>query len=75
MEKQGGIDGNVSVKRLLGHVDRELRRLQQHGEARYAEVPPIELVNNLLFYVARARSSGPRVAAVRSSRILSWPIL
>ncbi len=65
--EQGGIDGNVSVKRLLGHVDRELRRLQQHGEARYAEVPPIELVNNLLFYVARARSSGPRVAAVRSS--------
>ena len=65
--QQGGIDGNVSVKRLLGHVDRELRRLQEHGEARYAESPPIELLNNLLFYVARATVAGPRIVGVRES--------
>ena len=65
--QQGGIEGSVSVKRLLGHVDRELRRLQEQGEAGYSDVPPIELLNNLLFYVARSRLSGPRVAAVRSS--------
>ena len=65
--QQGGIDGNVSVKRLLGHVDRELRRLQQHGESRYAESPPVELLNNLLFYVARATVAGPRIASVRES--------
>jgi chemosensory pili system protein ChpA (sensor histidine kinase/response regulator) len=65
--QQGGIDGSVSLKRLLGHVDRELRRLQEHGEARYADVPPIELMNNLLFYVARSGSVGPRVGAVRRS--------
>jgi chemosensory pili system protein ChpA (sensor histidine kinase/response regulator) len=65
--QQGGIDGNVSVKRLLGQVDRELRRLQQHGEARYAESPPMELLNNLLFYVARATVAGPRIVGVRES--------
>jgi chemosensory pili system protein ChpA (sensor histidine kinase/response regulator) len=65
--QQGGIDGNVSVKRLLGHVDRELRRLQEHGESGYAESPPIELLNNLLFYVARATVAGPRIVGVRES--------
>ena len=65
--QQGGIDGNVSVKRLLGQVDRELRRLQESGEQQYAESPPIELLNNLLFYVARSRTAGSRVAGVRKS--------
>jgi chemosensory pili system protein ChpA (sensor histidine kinase/response regulator) len=65
--QQGGIDGNVSVKRLLGQVDRELRRLQDRGEPRYAESPPIELLNNLLFYVGRATVAGPRIAGVRES--------
>ncbi len=65
--QQGGIDGNVSVKRLLGQVDRELRRLQEQGEPRYAESPPIQLLNNLLFYVGRATIAGPRIAGVRES--------
>jgi chemosensory pili system protein ChpA (sensor histidine kinase/response regulator) len=65
--RQGGIDGNVSVKRLLGQADRELRRLQDRGESAYAAAPPVELLNNLLFYVARSRTAGPRVASVRKS--------
>ena len=65
--REGGVDGNVSVKRLLGQVDREMRRLQEHGEAAWAAAPPIELLNNLLFYVARSGSAGPRVAGVRQS--------
>ncbi len=65
--QQGGIDTNVSVKRLLGNVDREIRRLQEQGEASYAGSPPVELMNNLLFYVARSASSGARVTSVRRS--------
>jgi chemosensory pili system protein ChpA (sensor histidine kinase/response regulator) len=65
--RDGGVDGNVSVKRLLGQVDREMRRLQEHGEVAWAAAPPIELLNNLLFYVARSGSAGPRVAGVRQS--------
>jgi len=65
--QQGGLSGNVSIKRLLGHVDRELRRLQDRGEQAYAQSPPVELLNNLLFYVARSRTTGPRVDGVRRS--------
>ncbi len=65
--RQGGIDSSVSVKRLLGHADRELRRLQELGETAYAAAPPVELLNNLLYYVARSRTAGPRVASVRRS--------
>ncbi|HEY4369777.1 MAG TPA: Hpt domain-containing protein [Steroidobacteraceae bacterium] len=69
--RDGGLEGSASVKRLLGQADRDMRRLYEQGEARYAESPSLELLNNLLYYVARARSSGPRVAAVRASFRLS----
>jgi chemosensory pili system protein ChpA (sensor histidine kinase/response regulator) len=65
--REGGLDGSASIKRLLGHADREMKRLYEQGEGRYADSPPLELLNNLLYYVARARSTGPRVAAVRAS--------
>jgi chemosensory pili system protein ChpA (sensor histidine kinase/response regulator) len=65
--RDGGLEGSVSVKRLLGLADRELKRLYEQGEARYCQEPPVELLNNMLYYVARATSSGPRVTAVRAS--------
>jgi chemosensory pili system protein ChpA (sensor histidine kinase/response regulator) len=65
--RQRGLEGGVSIKRLLGQVDRELPRLMVTGEERYAQQPPLELLNNLLFYVARATTQGPRVTGVRRS--------
>src|SRR5690606_12973640 len=65
--REGGLDGGVSVKRLLGLADRAIRRLYEEGENRYANHPPVELLNNLLYYVARATSDGPRITAVRAS--------
>jgi chemosensory pili system protein ChpA (sensor histidine kinase/response regulator) len=65
--RERGLDGGVSVKRLLGLADREIKRLYEQGEPRYASHPPVELLNNLLYYVARSSNSGPRVAAVRES--------
>ncbi|MBF8292967.1 MAG: type pili sensor histidine kinase and response regulator, partial [Steroidobacteraceae bacterium] len=65
--RAGGLQASVTVKRLLGQADRELRRLYELGEPAYAEHPPIELLNNLLFYVARAETHGERIDAVRSS--------
>ena len=65
--REGGLEGGVSIKRLLGLADREIRRLYEGGESRYAQQPAVELLNNLLYYVARATSSGPRVTAVRNS--------
>ena len=65
--RENGLEGSVSVKRLLGLADRELKRLYEEGEPRYSQAPPVELLNNLLYYVARANSQGPRVTAVRGS--------
>jgi chemosensory pili system protein ChpA (sensor histidine kinase/response regulator) len=65
--RERGLESSVSIKRLLGHADRELKRLHELGEPRCADAPPVELLNNLLFYVARATSNGPRVAGVRRS--------
>ena len=65
--RENGLEGGVSIKRLLGLGDREIRRLYEQGEARYSQSPPVELLNNLLYYVGRAESSGPRVTAVRAS--------
>jgi chemosensory pili system protein ChpA (sensor histidine kinase/response regulator) len=65
--REHGLEGGQSIKRLLGLADREIRRLYELGEARYCQSPPVELLNNLLYYVGRAESSGTRVTAVRAS--------
>src|SRR5688572_3835403 len=65
--RENGLEGGVSIKRLLGLADREIKRLYDEGEARYAQAPAVELLNNLLYYVGRAESSGQRVTAVRVS--------
>ena len=65
--KEHGIEDNASVKRLLGQADRELRRMYELGEELYSRQPPLDLLNNMLFYVARASSNGARIEAVRTS--------
>jgi chemosensory pili system protein ChpA (sensor histidine kinase/response regulator) len=65
--QENGLEGGQSIKRLLGLGDREIRRLYEQGEARYAQSPAVELLNNLLYYVGRSESSGGRVNAVRAS--------
>jgi chemosensory pili system protein ChpA (sensor histidine kinase/response regulator) len=67
----GGLEASVAVKRLIGQADRELKRLQSLGEKRFAEKLPVDLINNLLYYVARATSTGPRVTAIREAFSLS----
>jgi chemosensory pili system protein ChpA (sensor histidine kinase/response regulator) len=62
-----GLEGSVSVKRLIGLADREIKRVYEGGEGRYGQQPPVELINNLLYYVARSTTAGPRVSAVRAS--------
>jgi chemosensory pili system protein ChpA (sensor histidine kinase/response regulator) len=69
--QDNALEGGVSVKRLLGLADRGVKRLYEEGEPRYAQSPPVELLNNLLYYVGRASASGPRVTAVRASFRLS----
>lgn len=65
--RQGGLPVSASVKRLLGQVDRQIRRLIDEGEAGIAAAPPVELLNSLLFYVARSGTRGSRVSAIRGA--------
>src|SRR6202049_531536 len=66
-----GIEGSATLKRLLGQADRQIKALYELGEGRYCEAPPVDLLNNLLYYVARASTAGGRIAAVRASFKLS----
>jgi chemosensory pili system protein ChpA (sensor histidine kinase/response regulator) len=65
--RDGGLETGVSIKRLMGLADREILQLYTQGEGRYSQSPPVELLNNLLYYIARATSDGPKVTAVRAS--------
>jgi len=65
--REGGLETGVSIKRLMGLADREILQLYTQGEGRYAQNPPVELLNNLLYYAARATSNGPKITAVRAS--------
>jgi len=69
--RDNGLEGSATLKRLLGQADRQIKVLYEIGEARYCEKPPVDLLNNLLYYVARATTSGGRIAAVRASFKLS----
>src|SRR3984957_1098537 len=65
--RANGLEGSATLKRLLGQADRQIKTLYELGEARYCEDPPVDLLNNLLYYVARASTSGGRIGAVRAS--------
>ena len=52
--RANGLEGSATLKRLLGQADRQIKALYELGEARYCEDPPVDLLNNLLYYVARA---------------------
>jgi chemosensory pili system protein ChpA (sensor histidine kinase/response regulator) len=65
--REGGIQADVSLKQLLGQVDRQIKRLMDRGEDPVAEDPAKELVNNLLYYIGRATSSGKRISAIQES--------
>jgi chemosensory pili system protein ChpA (sensor histidine kinase/response regulator) len=69
--RANGLEGSATLKRLLGQADRQIKLLYELGEGRYCEHPPVDLLNNLLYYVARATTSGGRIAAVRASFKLS----
>ena len=65
--RANGLESSATLKRLLGQADRQIKALYELGEGRYCEDPPIDLLNNLLYYVARASTTTGRIAAVRAS--------
>jgi chemosensory pili system protein ChpA (sensor histidine kinase/response regulator) len=66
-----GLEATVALKRLIGQADRQLKRLIDGGEPALVDTPPVDLINNLLYYVARASSDTERIRAVRETYNLS----
>lgn len=64
---EGGLEGTLGIKRLLGQVERELKRLATTSEAALAEEPPEALIDELLAEIEQATSSGERVSAIRTN--------
>ncbi|HEU4619112.1 MAG TPA: Hpt domain-containing protein [Gammaproteobacteria bacterium] len=61
----GDLEATVTLKRLVGQADRQLKRLIDAGEAAWIHEPPVDLLNSLLYYVGRAGTRGPRIKAIR----------
>ena len=70
--QENGLEGGVSVKRLLGLADREIRRLYEQGEARYAQSPAGRAAQQPACITSAAPSPRDRASsAVRASFRLS----
>lgn len=63
----GGLALSVSIKRLLGQADRRIKKVIDHGLGVFDDEPVAELLNSLLYYVARTDGGGSRVLAIRDA--------
>ncbi|WP_455221091.1 Hpt domain-containing protein [Kaarinaea lacus] len=62
----GGLEASNSVKQLMGHqIDRQIKRIIDQGEQSLNENPPVELLKNLLYYVATSTSQGTRTGQIK----------
>lgn len=62
-----GLASTLVIKRLLGQVEREIKRLATTSEAVLAEQPPEALIEEMLEQIERTTSSGERVNAIRAN--------
>ena len=52
--REDAVESSVSLKSLMGQVDRQIKRLSDTTEKVFDRVTPQQLTKNLLYYVARA---------------------
>ncbi len=64
---KNGIDTNVSIKMLLGQVDRSIKQLIDTDEDLFSKNTPNDLLKNLLYYVARISTDSPRVKKIKTT--------
>ncbi len=67
----GGLQTSVALKRLLGQADRQIKHVIDNGPDAFDSHPVDDLLNNLLYYVARSSTAGTRIAAIRAAFNLS----
>jgi chemosensory pili system protein ChpA (sensor histidine kinase/response regulator) len=60
-----GLSASVAIKFLLAQVERQLKKLLERGESGFVCALPVDLLNNLLYYIARSTSQSPLVAEIQ----------
>jgi chemosensory pili system protein ChpA (sensor histidine kinase/response regulator) len=65
--RNGGLETSVALKRLLGQCDRRMKLLIDQGAESFDTNPPTDLLNNLLYYVARSSTAGERISEIRAA--------
>lgn len=65
--RDGGINSSIAVKLLMGQVDREFKKILDNGEFALSTEPPVDLLKNLLYYVASSNSAGSRVNELKNA--------
>jgi chemosensory pili system protein ChpA (sensor histidine kinase/response regulator) len=65
--QNGGLETSVALKRLLGQTDRQIKLLIDEGVEAFDKHPVADLLNNLLYYVARSSNAGPRISEIRAA--------
>ena len=66
-----GLETSVALKRLLGQTDRQIKRVIDEGVGAFDSHPIDDLLNNLLYYVARSSTAGERISEIRAAFNLS----
>ena len=69
--QNGGLETSVALKRLLGQADRQLKYVIDEGLLAFERHPIDDLLNNLLYYVARSSNPGERISEIRAAFNLS----
>jgi len=62
-----GIDTNLSIKMLLGAVDRQLKLILDDGEEKFANKYSKELLKNILYYVGLSTVESKAITAVKEA--------
>ncbi|MGB5736843.1 MAG: Hpt domain-containing protein, partial [Thiohalocapsa sp.] len=69
--QNGGLETSISIKRLLGQADRQLKYVIDEGLLAYDRHPVADMLNNMLYYVARSSNAGERISEIRAAFNLS----
>jgi chemosensory pili system protein ChpA (sensor histidine kinase/response regulator) len=65
--QNGGLETSVTLKRLLGQTDRQIKLMIDKGVEIFDTHPVDDLLNNLLYYVARSSNAGERISEIRAA--------
>lgn len=65
--RAGGLESSISIKLLLGQLDRQIKRIIDNGMIALQSAPPHELLKNLLYYVATSQSTDDCTVEVKKA--------